>query len=55
VIAVRQYAQANKPLKKGDLLLQFDPAPYRYEVDQLDAQLNVSRASEAAEENVTTA
>jgi multidrug resistance efflux pump len=32
-------AQANQPLKKGDLLLEIDPAPYQYAVNQLEAQL----------------
>jgi multidrug resistance efflux pump len=57
------YAQANRPLKKGDPLLQIDPAPYQYDADQLQAQLNVSKANvleaqaaaEAADENVTKA
>ena len=29
------HAQANQPMKKGDLLLEIDPAPYQYTVDQL--------------------
>jgi multidrug resistance efflux pump len=33
------YAQANTPMKQGDLLLEIDPAPYKYAVDQLEAQL----------------
>lgn len=39
------YALANQPLKKGDPLLEIDPAPYQYAVDQLDAQLKVSKAN----------
>ena len=37
------YAQANQPLKKGDLLLEIDPAPYQYTVDQLEAQLKQAK------------
>jgi multidrug resistance efflux pump len=56
-------ARANQPLKKGDLLLQIDPAPYQYDADQLEAQLNVSKANvleaqaaaKAAEANVIKA
>src|SRR5262249_14154452 len=39
-------AQANQRMKKGDLLLEVDPAPYQYVVSQLEAQL------EGAAENV---
>src|SRR5437667_234791 len=39
------YAQANQPLKKGDLLLEIDPAPYEYAVKQLEAQLATSKAN----------
>jgi multidrug resistance efflux pump len=39
------YAQANTPMKQGDLLLEIDPAPYQYAVDQLEAQLKKSKAS----------
>jgi multidrug resistance efflux pump len=35
-------AQANQPVKKGDLLLEIDPAPYQYTVNQLEAQLQAS-------------
>ena len=57
------YAQANEPLKEGSLLLQIDPAPYQYDVDQLEAQLGVSKANvlqvqaaaKAADENVKKA
>jgi multidrug resistance efflux pump len=43
---VRQvYAQANQSMKKGDLLLEIDPTPYQYTVDQLEAQLKVSKAN----------
>src|SRR5450631_1136591 len=39
------YAQANQPLKKGDLLLEIDPAPYQFTVNQAEAQLATSRAN----------
>jgi hypothetical protein len=39
------YAEANRPMRKGDLLLEIDPAPYQYTVDQLEAQLKVSKAN----------
>ena len=57
------HAEANLPMKKGDLLLEIDPAPYQYTVDQLEAQLKVSKANveqaqagvQAADANVTKA
>ncbi|QDU80767.1 Inner membrane protein YiaV precursor [Polystyrenella longa] len=36
------HAQANVPMKKGDLLLEINPAPYQYALDQAVAQLHVS-------------
>jgi multidrug resistance efflux pump len=36
------YAQGSVPLKKGDLLLEIDPTPYQYSVNQLAAQLQVA-------------
>src|SRR5262249_3169204 len=56
-------AQANQPLKKGDLLLEIDPATYQYAVSQLEAQLAGARdavkqkqaALEASEANVAKA
>jgi membrane fusion protein, multidrug efflux system len=39
------YAQANQPLKKGDLLLEIDPAPYQFTVSQVEAQLVASKAN----------
>ncbi|HEY7085216.1 MAG TPA: efflux RND transporter periplasmic adaptor subunit [Hyphomicrobiaceae bacterium] len=39
------FAKANEPLKKGDPLLEIDPAPYRYTVDQIDAQLMAAKAN----------
>src|SRR5260370_36004427 len=57
------HAQPNQPLKKGDLLLEIDPAPYQFTVNQLEAQLagakeNVQQAKaglEAADANVVKA
>ncbi len=39
------YAQANQPMNKGDLLLEIEPAPYQYTVDQMEAQLKASKAN----------
>jgi membrane fusion protein, multidrug efflux system len=39
------YAQALKPMKKGDLLLEIDPAPYQYTVNQVESQLNTAKAT----------
>jgi membrane fusion protein (multidrug efflux system) len=41
------HAQANQPLKKGDLLLEINPAPYQYAVNQLQAALDQAKAAEA--------
>jgi multidrug resistance efflux pump len=57
------YAQANVPIKKGDLLLEIDPAPYQYTVNQVQAQLQASKETvnqsqaglQAAEANVAKA
>jgi membrane fusion protein (multidrug efflux system) len=57
------HAEANQPMKKGDLLLEIDPAPYQYTVDQLEAQLKASKANveqaqagaQAADANVAKA
>jgi multidrug resistance efflux pump len=57
------HAEANQPMKKGDLLLEIDPAPYQFTVDQLEAQLKASKANveqaqagaQAADANVTKA
>ncbi len=59
----RVYAQPNQPVKKGDVLLEIDPEPYRYAVNQVQAQLqssqeNVKQAQagvEAADANVKKA
>jgi multidrug resistance efflux pump len=37
------YAQANQPVKKGDVLLEIDPEPYQYKLNQLQAQLQASQ------------
>jgi multidrug resistance efflux pump len=59
VKAVR--AQANQPMKRGDVLLEIEPAPYQYAVNQAEAQLKSSKANvdqakaafDAANANVT--
>jgi multidrug resistance efflux pump len=38
------HVQGNQPVKKGDLLLEIDPEPYQYKVNQLQAQLNAANA-----------
>lgn len=38
-------ALANQPMKKGDVLLEIEPAPYQFAVDQLEAQLKGSKAN----------
>ena len=38
------HVEAMQPLKKGDLLLEIDPAPYQYTVNQVEAQLNAAKA-----------
>jgi multidrug resistance efflux pump len=57
------HAQANQPVKKGDLLLEIEPAPFQYTVNQLEAQLEAARdnvkqsqaALEAADASVVKA
>jgi membrane fusion protein (multidrug efflux system) len=39
------HAQALKPLKKGDLLLEIDPAPYQYTLNQVESQLSSAKAN----------
>jgi multidrug resistance efflux pump len=46
---LKVHAKPLQPLKKGDLLLEINPAPYQYTVNQLQAQL------QAAQENVEQA
>jgi membrane fusion protein, multidrug efflux system len=43
VTAVR--AQANQPIKKGDVLLEIEPAPYQYAVNQAQAALEQAKAA----------
>src|SRR5262245_38173564 len=57
------HAQANQPVKKGDLLLEIDSEPFQYTVNQLEAQLAAARenvkqsqaAVESADANVVKA
>jgi multidrug resistance efflux pump len=39
------HAQANQPMKKGDVLLEIDPAPYQFTVNQVEAQLTAAKAN----------
>ena len=39
----KAHAVANQAVKKGDLLLEIDPAPYQYTVNQLEASLKASQ------------
>jgi membrane fusion protein (multidrug efflux system) len=39
------HAQALQPMKKGDPLLDIDPAPYQYTVNQVEAQLDAAKAT----------
>src|SRR5262245_7803767 len=49
-------AKPNDPVKKGDLLLEIDPAPYQYTVDQVSSQLNAAKAGvKQAEANIKAA
>jgi membrane fusion protein (multidrug efflux system) len=41
------HAQGNQPVKKGDLLLEIEPAPYQYAVNQLQAALEQAKAAVA--------
>ena len=40
-------AQANQPMKKGELLLEIDPTPYQYTVNQMQAALAQAKAAVA--------
>jgi multidrug resistance efflux pump len=40
---LKVYAQPNQPTKKGDLLLEINPEPYQYAVNQLDASLESAK------------
>src|SRR5262249_10705758 len=37
------HAQANQPIKKGDLLLEINPEPYQFTVNQVEAQLAAAK------------
>jgi len=53
---VKVAARPNQPMHKGDLLLEIDPAPYQYTVDQVSAQLNAAKAGvKQAEANIAAA
>ena len=39
------YAEANQPMKQGDVLLQIDPQPYQFSVDGYEAQLKAAKAN----------
>ena len=41
------HAQAAQPMKKGDILLEIDPTPYQYTVNQLQASLEQAKAAVA--------
>jgi membrane fusion protein (multidrug efflux system) len=50
------HAQPLQPMKKGDLLLEIDPEPYQYTVNQVEAQLAAAKANvKQAEAAVVTA
>src|SRR5262245_16774428 len=40
---LKVHAQANQPVKKGDLLLEINPENYQYTVNQVQAQLQVAQ------------
>jgi multidrug resistance efflux pump len=58
---LKVHAQANQPVKKGDLLLEINPEPYQFKLNQVQAQLqsakdNVNQATAgvaAAQANVS--
>jgi multidrug resistance efflux pump len=39
------YAQPNQPMKRDDVLLEIDPAPYQFTLSQVEAQLNAAKAN----------
>jgi len=41
------HAQVNQPIKKGEILLEIDPAPYQFAVNQLQAALEQAKAGVA--------
>jgi multidrug resistance efflux pump len=40
---LKVHAQPNQPMKKGDLLLEINPEPYQYSVNQLEASLQATK------------
>ncbi|HEX5272259.1 MAG TPA: DUF3302 domain-containing protein [Gemmataceae bacterium] len=40
---LKVHARANQPVKKGDLLLEIEPEPFQYTVNQVEAQLAAAR------------
>jgi multidrug resistance efflux pump len=40
---LKVHARANHPVKKGDLLLEINPEPYQFKVNQLEAQLAAAK------------
>src|SRR5262249_36429047 len=40
---LKVHAKANQPVKKGDLLLEIDPEPFQYTVNQMEAQLAAAK------------
>jgi xanthosine utilization system XapX-like protein len=50
------HARANQPVKRGDLLLEIDPAPYQYTLNQREGQLRAAKANvEQAQAGAKTA
>ena len=41
------HAQVNQPIKKGEILLEIDPTPYQYTVNQIQASLEQAKAAVA--------
>src|SRR5262245_1620351 len=39
------FAKPNQPMKKGDLLVEINPLPYQFTVNQLTAQVKVAKDS----------
>jgi len=42
--------EANRPIKKGDVLFKIDPAPFQFKVDSLQARLSVDEARVSGDE-----
>ena len=40
---LKVHAKPNQPMKKGDLLLEINPEPYQYTVNQLEASLQAAK------------